>query len=524
MNRLVLVLCLLIARVSSGQELESASPDAGTAPPTTLAAAPSSPRVSMATFLQLTRAGRYEEAASYLELPRGSDRGAELARQLRVVLDRNLWVDLDQLSGLPGGKADDELPPGTDELGRLPGRDGEPVPVRIVQRTRGGEPRWVFTSETVANIVPWYASVDGRWLHEHLPPILLRPGPKALMWWQWLALPLLCLLAWGAGKVLSRLTEFVLGRLSSRTETRWDDTLLHHMREPFTFGWALITLGASLSLLSLNPAGGAFLAQATRVGLFIAFFWVLIRLVHTGGQFIVQSGWSRLNPASRSLVPLAARVTKVAVFAVAVVAVVSEMGYPVASLVAGLGIGGLAVALAAQKTVENLFGAFSLGVDQPFREGDFVKVEDFVGNVETIGLRSTRIRTLDRTLITLPNGKLAEMRIESYAERDRMRLACIVGLVYGTTAEQMRTVLAGLERTLRAHPRLWQEALTVRFQKFGESSLDIEVMAWFQTQDWAEFQGMRQDILIEFMDVVEKAGTSFAFPTRTVHLANRTAS
>jgi len=151
-----------------------------------------------------------------------------------------------------------------------------------------------------------------------------------------------------------------------------------------------------------------------------------------------------------------------------VVAVLSELGYPVASLIAGLGIGGLALALAlaAQKTVENLFGAFSIGVDQPFQEGDFVRIEDFVGTVESVGLRSTRIRTLDRTLIIMPNGKLADMRIETFSVRDRMRLSCVIGLVYSTTETQMRQVLTGLEARLRAHPKIWAETVVVRFAAF----------------------------------------------------------
>jgi MscS family membrane protein len=186
--------------------------------------------------------------------------------------------------------------------------------------------------------------------------------------------------------------------------------------------------------------------------------------------------------------------------------------------VAGLGLGGLALALAAQKTVENLFGAFSIGVDQPFREGDFVKVEDFVGTVEAIGLRSTRFRTLDRTIVTLPNGKVADMRLESFAVRDRLRLASVIGLVYETTVAQMREVLSGFEQVLRAHPKIWPDNVVVRFREFAGSSLDIEVMAWFQTSDWREFQLIRQDVLLQFMEVVERVGTSFAFPTQTIHL------
>ncbi|MGH7617378.1 MAG: mechanosensitive ion channel family protein, partial [Gemmatimonadaceae bacterium] len=173
----------------------------------------------------------------------------------------------------------------------------------------------------------------------------------------------------------------------------------------------------------------------------------------------------------------------------------------------------------AQKTVENLFGAFSIGVDQPFREGDFVKVDDFVGTVEGIGLRSTRFRTLDRTIITLPNGRLADMRLESFTARDRLRFAAVIGLVYDTSATQMRAVLEGFERVLREHPTIWPDAIVVRFSELAASSLNIEVMAWFRTSDWGEFQRIRQDILLRFMDVVEEAGTSFAFPTTTVHLA-----
>jgi MscS family membrane protein len=171
-----------------------------------------------------------------------------------------------------------------------------------------------------------------------------------------------------------------------------------------------------------------------------------------------------------------------------------------------------------KKTVENLFGAFTLGFEQPFRVGDFVKVEDFVGTVESIGLRSTKIRTLDRTVVSIANGKLAEMRIKNFGARDRIRLACNLGLVYSTTAEQMRQVLNDLEQVLRAHPKIWSEAIIVRFKEFADSALLIQVMAWFLTTHYGEFQRIREEILLGFLQAVENANTSFAFPTRTVHL------
>lgn len=361
---------------------------------------------------------------------------------------------------------------------------------------------------------------DNHFIIERLPSWLLRPGPRNLLWWQWIALPLLLLVASTGGFIASFVTRAAIARIVKRTATHWDDHVLERLGGPLATAWTIAFAYLAIPLLGLYEPAERFLHQLLRGVLFADFFWALSRLIDLAGQIAKESSWARDRPASKALVPLACRVAKVVVVAMAVVALLSELGYPVASLIAGLGIGGVAVALAAQKTVENLFGAFSISADQPFREGDFVKVEDFLGTVEGIGLRSTRIRTLDRTLITVPNGKLAEMRLESFAARDRIRLVCTVGLVYGTSANQMRSVLEGLERLLREHAKIWPDAVIVRFKEFGDSSLNIEVMCWFITADWGEFQLIRQDVLLGFMEVVEGAGTSFAFPTRTVHVVS----
>jgi hypothetical protein len=197
---------------------------------------------------------------------------------------------------------------------------------------------------------------------------------------------------------------------------------------------------------------------------------------------------------------------------VAVVAALAALGYPVATVLAGLGIGGIALAFGAQKTIENLFGSIALAADQPFRVGDFVRIEDFVGNVERIGMRSTQIRTLDRTLITIPNGRLADMRIEDFASRDRIRLSATIGVVYGTTRAQIERIVAGMETVLRDHPLIWPDTVVVRFAGFGASSLDIEVMAWFRTSDFNVFRDCRQEALFGFMRVVEEAAR--ASPSR----------
>lgn len=342
--------------------------------------------------------------------------------------------------------------------------------------------------------------------------------------WHWtviaVALPAAALIGW----IASRLLRGALRAGVGRTNVSWDDAVVNRLGDPLTVAFTVSAALVILPFLDLGAGLADDIRRVARAILLVDFFWAAWRIVDVSGHLALRSPWAVRVPASRSLVPLGARAAKAVLLAIAVVAGLSLFGYPVASLVAGLGIGGLALALAAQKTVENLFGAFSIGVDQPFREGDFVKVEDFVGTVEAIGLRSTRFRTLDRTIISIPNGRLAEMRLESFTERDRLRMAAVVRLVYETTASQLRSALSGFEAVLRGHPKIWPDAVVVRFRELAASSLDIEIMAWFQTTDWGEFQAIRQEILLQFMEVVERAGSSLALPTRTVHIANDSAA
>ena len=354
---------------------------------------------------------------------------------------------------------------------------------------------------------------------QHLPEPLRAMGPRGLMWWQWVALPLALVAAWVLGFVLGRLTQSLLGMLARRTKATWDDQVAASIGRPLTLAWT-VAVGRALVLpLALPEGWERSVYSGLRTALYVAFFWFLLRVVTVGGQILSASTWAQARPASRSLVPLGASTAKIAVLAMAVVAILADLGFAVTSLLAGLGIGGLALALAGQKTVENLFGAFSIGVDQPFRVGDFVLVDGVMGTVEVIGLRSTRIRTLERTVVTIPNGKLADMRIESFAPRDRIRLATVLGLSRGTTSDQVRGVCKGIEAALRAQPKLWPDAMTVRLKEITPTSLDIEVQAWFTTTDFPEFQRIREELLLAFMGVVEGAGTSFAVPTRVVHSA-----
>jgi MscS family membrane protein len=355
-------------------------------------------------------------------------------------------------------------------------------------------------------------------LNHYLPHALTVSGPRGLPWWQWLALPLLALLAVIIGLVFGRITQLLLRVIARRTRYTWDDGLIDALFAPLTLLWAVLAAFVMVGELGLPDKTLEILNRGLRTGALLAFFWMLLRAVSIAGRSAETSSWATSRPSMRAIVPLAVRVGYFAVLAIALVAVLADLGYPVASLVAGLGIGGLALALAAQKTVENLFGAFSISVDQPFSVGDVIGADGVTGEVQDIGLRSTRIRTPERTLISIPNGKLADMKVESFTARDRIRLACNLGLVYSTTAAQIRRLLDEIERALRAHPKLYQDDVAVRLKALGADAMEIEISVQFLTTDYGEFARIRQEMLLNFVELVEKAGTALAYPTRTVHL------
>ena len=515
-RRLILPLAILallsIPRALAGADRPPPAPAAGEG-------GPGSPREAVVSYLEAARQGRWDAAAEALELPPDlSTDGPRLARRLKAVLDRHAWIDPAELSESPGGNLEDGLPPNVEEIARIPGRSGSFDPVRLVLREGPEGPRWLVSPATVRRVDRWYEDLGQRWLLEHAPEALLRPGPKDLLVWQWLALPLVAAVALAIGAFLSLLTRALVGRLAARTETTLDDVILARLRAPITIAWTLVVAAVPLAYLGLYEPAERFLDGVRRTGLFLVLFWGALRTVDVLQAAVGSSPWASRRPEARALLPLSARLVKTFLVVLAGVALLGALGYPVASLVAGLGIGGIAVALAAQKTVENLFGSLSIGVDQALSQGDWVKVGDVFGVVESVGLRSTRIRTLDRTLVTIPNGGLADTRIESYTARDRLRLSATIGLVYDTTQEQMKVVLEGFERVLRQHPKIWGENVVVFFTGFGDSSLNVDVMAWFLTTDWGEFQRIRQEVFLAFMGVVESAESSFAFPTRTVHV------
>ncbi|MFQ5767179.1 MAG: mechanosensitive ion channel family protein [Acidobacteriota bacterium] len=478
---------------------------------------PRSPRASLKAYLDACRQGHYSEAARYLDLSRlpGAPPERE-AMRLKEVLDRHLWFDMESISPEASGNTRDGLPPHLERLGTIPAGEGA-RPVEMARQSGPSRPAWRFSPATVASIDAWYRELRTGWLADHLPAALLRPGPLELQWWQWLALPLVLLLAFLAGRLGIFLVRMALVGIVRRTRSNLDDLLMAQLQGPAILFLSLAFSYGALPFLSLTVPAEGFVTRLIRAAFLAGLFWTLSRLLDVSVLTLERSQWLNQRESIRSLTPFMNRAGRLIILALGTVTILQEFGFQITGLLAGMGLAGMAVALAGQKSLENLLGSATLLADRPFKVNDFVRIGDLVGTIEQIGLRSTRIRTLDRTRVTIPNGQLSEMRLETFAARDRIRLICTLGLTYSTTSTRMRQVIAALEDILRRHPHICMDMPPrVRFVEFASSSLNLEVYAYLKTTDWGEFLKLREEIFLQFMEAVEACGCAFAFPTRTV--------
>lgn len=523
--RLLLLLSLLAAigiviapRAALAQAalLKPAASASQAPPPPAVEESPDSPRVSMRRYQNLCARGAYGEAAAYLDLSGvSSKRAAELARRLDIVLRHRLWIDPELLSGASEGRPEPNVPAGVEELGRIPDAKGRSVAVRIVRRppqTPDEEARWVFSRQTVMHIDEWYDDVDAQWIHARLPPYLLRTGPKSLLYWQWLAIPVLAFLSYLIGRAAAWLGGRIVRRLVSRV--RFATPTIDRLHGPARMAWALATFYALVPYLYLYLRAAELVNRLLASLAWLCFFWGLVRLVSVGGEAISKAAWVDGRPSASAVVTLATRVGKVVIVALAFMVALSQLGYPVTSVVAGLGIGGIALALAAQKTVENLFGSVSIVVDRPFTVGEWIKVEGVEGTVESIGLRSTRIRTLDRTLVVFPNGKLAELRIEAFGTREKYRFHTMLDLHKDTPPEVASRAVELAREALLRHDKTYEEGVRAWVHSITENAISLELAVYAKTTNVMEFGPIRHELLVSVLQAVAAAGARLSVPIR----------
>jgi len=473
-------------------------------------------------FEEAGRAGDFAKAATFMTLsaPEYVGREEELARRLKTVVDAHLGTDLERLSPRAEGESGDGLPPDREQLGIITTRAGKEVPIRLTRTGRGDERRWLFSPATVAVIDELFEDLPDNWIRERLPDPLRRPGPFDVLLWQWIALLVLIPFSVLVGTLMGRPTRAVLKRLVAHTETDLDDKLVTAARGPIILLWSVLVSRTALGWLALPAGVRLFIVEFQQALAIVAVFWLILRAITVLQNNLGREAWTAQHPAMRSLIPLGGRIARVFVFIAAVLVTISQFGYPIATILAGLGIGGIAIALGAQKSLEHFFGSVSIGVDQPFRVGDWVIINGVEGEIEAIGLRSTRLRTLDRTIVSMPNGQLADTRSENFAPRERIRWRTMIGLQYDTPRGTLKQVRDEIEALLRAHPLMFKDRVVVRLSGFGASSLDIELFCWINTSDPDAYRGIREQLMFGIMEIVERNGASFAFPTQTIHLGS----
>jgi MscS family membrane protein len=519
---LAAALALSAAAVHGAEETQHA----GTAPQTTAdevaadaeAVGFETPQASVRGFLEAAARDDWTTAASHLDLrATPGESGEQLARQLSTVLDRTLLVDVDGLSTEATGAVDDGQPRGRDLVGRIETANG---PVRIyVERVPGpdGDLEWKIARATMKQVPALYQELGDGPLAEYLPPVLLDVRVLRLQLWQWIGLAMLLVatlvLAWLATTVALG----ILRRIVRRTASTLDDRLLRTVKGPLELLIGVGVFTAGMQALRLPVFTLAVLGETAQALVVLAVTWIATRLVGATFDILNEHWLAQGQVAAVSMVPLARRVSNVFVLAVGVLVALQSFGLDLTAVIAGLGIGGLAVALAAQPTLANLFGGISLITDRPVRVGDFCRFGDRLGTIEEIGLRSTRVRTLDRTVVTVPNSEFSTLQLENFAHRDRIWLSTTLGLRYETTPDQLRWVLVKVKELLLAHPKIDPSPARVRFAGFGAYSLDVEIFAYVLTPDFNEFCAIREDVFLRIMDVVAESGTGFAFPSQTIY-------
>ncbi|MBK1878471.1 mechanosensitive ion channel family protein [Pelagicoccus mobilis] len=307
-------------------------------------------------------------------------------------------------------------------------------------------------------------------------------------------------------------------RAAEKTSWAFDDKLIPAMTGPIGAMVYVIGFFLSISILSLSPTMDVVILRIFQASTMTVLFWGLLRVVDVMAEVMVDVAKER-DHSVYHFIPLIKKTARIFLIVVAVVLVVQNLGYSVGSLLAGMGIGGLALALAAQESLANFFGSVSIVADRPFKVGDWIQVGSKVdGDVEEIGLRSTKVRTWSKSLMTIPNKVLANEIIENWSRMPKRRVKQYIGVNYSTSPENMEGLVEDIKKLLREDEGVNQDFILVNFTDFGESALQILVYYFTSTTAWLPHMDIRQRVNLKIMKAVEARGSSIAFPTRTLHI------
>ena len=479
------------------------------------------PRSSVEGFLSVAREGNFALAARYLDLNRLSaeaqaSQGPKLARQLWFVLERRATMDLSALSINPLGESNDGLPTNQERLVRIEWRGGfADVNLERVRDPDGLEV-WKVSSRSIEQIPKLYERfrlpLADRFFSESTVDSFLKTHILGLSGVTWITLGV-CIGIWAILTFLSiTLAHWFIRRMRPGVVAR----LLSTIYVP------VIVLFVTIFVRSLIPqrwisAGIAEIFRGKTM-LVVAVVWILFRFTDFAAQQARTRLLARDGTAGFSLIDLLRRIAKVTMVMIGLVVWLDNLGFSVTTIIASLGVIGLAVGLASKNFIEDLIGAMTLHATGLVKRNEFIRFGDQHGVVEDIGLRMIAIRSLNRTVITMPNATFAAMQIENFGRRDKILLQSRLGLRYETTPDQLRYVLVEIRKRLYAHPKVLNEGARIRFAGFGAYSLDLDIFCFISETDYAEYLAIVEDLNLRIMDIVAQAGTGFAFPSQTTYL------
>jgi MscS family membrane protein len=477
------------------------------------------PSGAVVGFLKAAQAGNFQTASDYLQIStaRRPSQGPELADQLNELMNRAFVGSLQRLSTSPEGNPDFGV---LDQqaIGVFSNGDTD-VPVVLVRVSDPNSGKiWLFSSGTLSKVPELYDYLEAHQVETKLPQSLVRNLFLGMPLWQWLALflaiPVALAIGWAVVLLLA-----IPRRLWLKFRNRPNLHSYSRMSKPLLVSFSALAHLKIASYLGLPLLIRFYYYRVIGVLVSIGFFWFLLRASSLAMQRLRIHAISAGRIGTGTLMVLGDRLLAALVTIVAILTTIGILGFNLTTVLAGLGIGGIAIAFAAQKTLENLFGGISVLADEVIHVGDYCRFGDRSGTVEDISLRSTRIRTDARTELSIPNGALATMSIENFTRRDKILFNPALGIRCETSADQLRYLLAEVRRMLYEHPKVESDSASIRFASFDSSALRLEIFSYLLTRDAAEFAAIREDLLLRIMEIVEKSGSGFAFPSQTVYFA-----
>jgi MscS family membrane protein len=479
----------------------------------------STPSGTVVGFLQMAQAGNYQAAADYLQMSTAhrQNQGSDLADKLKFLMDHTFVGSLRRLSTNPDGDQD-YGGPDQQTIGNFANGEAD-VPVVLVRITDPNYGKiWLFSSDTLSKVPELYDNVEAHQVESRLPQSLVRNVFLGMPLWQWLALlidiPVAIIIGWAIVLLLA-----IPRRLWLKFRKRPNLHSYSRVSTPLLVSFSALAHRLIAHYFGLPLLTRLYYGRIISVLISIGFFWFLLRITSLTMQRLRIRAISGGRIGTGTLMVLGERLLTALVVVLALLAILGILGFNLTTLLAGLGIGGIAIAFAAQKTLENLFGGVSVLADEVIRVGDYCRFGDRTGTVEDISLRSTRVRTDARTELSIPNGSLATMNIENFTRRDKIQFNPVLSIRVETTADQLRYLLAEIRRLLFEHPKVESNTASIRFTNFDNSALRLEIAAYALTRDSNEFNAIREDVLLRIMDIVEKSGTSFAFPSQTLYFS-----